>query len=63
MYIYYIPIRPVVNQQFASGAPWRFAANHCLHFASLKQRTLLRRIGPDKGGHWEILRSKKKNPS
>ena len=26
------------------------------HIQKLKERDLLRRIGPDKGGHWEILK-------
>jgi len=26
------------------------------YFANLKKKGLLRRIGPDKGGHWEVLK-------
>lgn len=30
------------------------------NLAKLKTRGILRRIGPDKGGHWEIARAKRK---
>jgi ATP-dependent DNA helicase RecG len=25
------------------------------HIANLKEKELLKRIGPDKGGHWEVI--------
>ena len=25
------------------------------HIANLKEKELLKRIGPDKGGHWEVM--------
>jgi len=28
------------------------------NIAKLKQKKLLKRIGPDKGGHWEMIRRK-----
>lgn len=28
------------------------------HFKNLKQKGIIRRVGPDKGGHWEIINHK-----
>jgi ATP-dependent DNA helicase RecG len=29
------------------------------NIATMKRESIIRRIGPDKGGHWEIIESKK----
>ena len=29
------------------------------HLANLKKKELIRRIGPDKGGHWEVINESK----
>ena len=28
------------------------------HLKKLKEQGIIRRVGPDKGGHWEIIESK-----
>ena len=32
------------------------------HIAALQSLGLLRRIGPDKGGYWEVVRDRKVHP-
>jgi len=32
------------------------------HISKLKNQGILKRIGPDKGGYWEIIESKKDSP-
>ncbi|HIH30814.1 TPA: winged helix-turn-helix transcriptional regulator, partial [Candidatus Micrarchaeota archaeon] len=29
------------------------------HLSNLRKKSLLRRVGPDKGGHWEIIHAKR----